>query len=260
MVNYCIDCEGKVSSGATRCWKCDLVYRTTPEYRQRQACSTKQGWERDGHRRQAQSEKLKGAHARGCYDGVYNEGRQQKIRGAWVRGDFDGVFDSDEFRSKMSKIKKRHWQEGVYEGIQIDREKHSAAVSASWTPARRQAQSKITKQRWADGIMDDVFLSPTSIELEVVTALDDLNISHQSQYRPDGYSRIYDELVYPNTLLEIQGDYFHSEEHFPGIQERDAEKAQWAEDNGYNLVVIWEHEIKERGAWLIIAEAFYATV
>jgi len=36
----------------------------------------------------------------------------------------------------------------------------------------------------------------------------------------------------------------------------DAEKAQWAEENGYELMEIWEHEIKERGAWAIIAQTF----
>ena len=68
-----------------------------------------------------------------------------------------------------------------------------------------------------------------------------------------------DEFVPPHTLIEIQGGYFHSEEHFPGIRERDAEKAQWAKDNGYELLAIWEHEIKERGAQAIIAQAFALT-
>ena len=41
----------------------------------------------------------------------------------------------------------------------------------------------------------------------------------------------------------------------PEQQKRDAEKAQWAEENGYKLIVIWEHEIKKQGAWAIVTQA-----
>lgn len=96
--------------------------------------------------------------------------------------------------------------------------------------------------------------SPTSIELAVAAALDICGIEHQAQFRPDGYGRIYDEFVQPNILIEAHGDYFHSEQYFPGIEKRDIEKKMWAEENGYRLVIIWEREIKEQGAWSLVHE------
>jgi len=109
------------------------------------------------------------------------------------------------------------------------------------------------KRAWARGDFDGVFQSPTSIELQVAAALDIMGIEHQPQYRPDGYGCVYDELVPPDILIEIHGDYWHGDT-FPEQQQRDAAKAQWAEDNGFELVTIWEHEINEFGAWALVME------
>ena len=109
------------------------------------------------------------------------------------------------------------------------------------------------KAAWERGAWDGVFQSPTSIEVAVSEALNALGIEHVSQYRPDGYSRVYDEFIPPDVLIEVQGDYWHNR---PGAGEKDAEKAAWAAENGYQLVAIWEHEIVERGgAMALVLEA-----
>ena len=96
-----------------------------------------------------------------------------------------------------------------------------------------------------------MFQSPTSIEVAVSEALDELGIEHEPQYRPDGYSRVYDELVPPDVLIEVNGDYWHS---FDEKQRSDAEKAAWAHANGYYLVIIWEHEMHKAGALELVSE------
>jgi len=101
------------------------------------------------------------------------------------------------------------------------------------------------KKRWADGCYDGVFLSPTSIEVDVSDALDLLGIPHKSQFRPKGYTRIFDEFVYPNILIELQGDYWHS---LPHTRRRDAEKATWAIQQGYCFLEFWECDIRNIGA------------
>ena len=106
-------------------------------------------------------------------------------------------------------------------------------------------------RRWQEGVYDGVFRSPTSIELETAEALLELEIKHEREWRPDGYSRIYDFLVPPHVLIEVQGDYWHS---LPERREADAEKAKWAEANGYKLVELWEHEIHEYGALELVSE------
>lgn len=89
------------------------------------------------------------------------------------------------------------------------------------------------------------FSPPTSIEIETSEALDGLEIEHESQYRPAGCRWTFDEFVPPGVLVEVQGDYWHSQER---TRRTDAWKARWATEHGFVLVVLWEHEIRELGA------------
>jgi len=182
--------------------------------------------------------------------------KQMKRR--WDEGEFD-----DEWQKKVSRAREIAWENGLYDS-EDTRRKYSEALKETWNKGLlddlhneewRKKMAEITKAHWEEGVFDGVFQSPTSIELQVATALDICGVEHQSQYRPDGYSRPFDEFIPPNTLIEIQGDYWHGPER-PKQQKRDTQKAQWAVENGYELIVIWEHEIKERGAWAIIAERF----
>jgi len=141
------------------------------------------------------------------------------------------------------EIPRRRWAER--------RRKHAETTKANWDKGVYSRHSEAIKIARARGAYDGVFQSPTSIEIAVSEALDTLNIEHEPQYRPDGYSRIYDEFIPPGMLVEVQGDYWHSSDE---AQERDAEKATWARDNGYHLVVIWEHEIHNRGALELVKE------
>ena len=192
----------------------------------------------DSSKRDSRSVATLAAHARGCFDG-----NSEAMKAAWVRGCYDERHISDEAKRRQAEGIKAAWARGDFDGI--------------FTEERRRKASRSVKLAWERGDFDDrkiVCQSPTSIEVQIAAALDIMGIEHQPQYRPEGYSRIYDEFIPSHTLLEIQGGYFHSEEHFPGVQKRDAEKAQWAEDNGYELIVIWEHEIKKYGAWALVLE------
>lgn len=163
--------------------------------------------------------------------------RTVAARAAWRCGAYDNRF-TDDYRQKLSKATKAAWKRGDFD-------------NEEW----RRKQSEATKARWERGDMDDIFQSPTSIELQVAAALDIMGIEHTPQYRPEGYSCIFDEFVLPNILIEVQGDYWHGDQ-CPDNQRRDAEKAQWAKDNDFELIEIWEHEIKEQGAWSIIAQIY----
>ena len=141
------------------------------------------------------------------------------------------------------------------------RQKQSENLRAAYDPttprgkALRRKTSENLRAAWANGVYDRALPPSTSIEIAVSVAFDILDIEHKPQYRPDGYSRVYDEFVPPNVLIEVQGDYWHS---LDETQKRDAEKAAWACDNGYHLVVIWEHEIHEVGAIELVKERVLA--
>jgi G:T-mismatch repair DNA endonuclease (very short patch repair protein) len=92
---------------------------------------------------------------------------------------------------------------------------------------------------------------PTSIELQIAHALEEMGIEHESQYRPTGCSYVFDEFIAPNILVEIQGDYWHN---LPKGRKRDAKKKAWAINSGYDFVVIWEHDIKECAAMSLVKE------
>jgi len=89
----------------------------------------------------------------------------------------------------------------------------------------------------------------TSIEVALYEALSELDLPYEEQFSPDGYSKIYDAIIFPDILVEIHGDYWHS---LPTALINDEEKLAWAHDNNYRLVVIWEHEISEFGIGQLI--------
>ncbi len=270
--NYCVDCGASITYRSTRCHSCaskkcwaDGVF-DNDEYRYKQASDTKRRWERgvyDGVHteewRQRNSEAVKAAHKRGAYGKEWRQKKSQAMIAAHKRGELFGK----EHRRRLSEAMARRWASGDMDGI-FGREEHrrtkSESAKLAWARGAygkewRRKQSEATKKCWARGDYDGVFQSPTSIELKVAAALDIMSICHTSQYRPDGCSYIYDEFVPSSTLMEVHGDYWHGA-NFPESQQRDIKKAQWAEENGFQLITIWEHEIKRLGAWAIIARAF----
>lgn len=221
--NHCIDCGAEISRRATRC----------------HSCAAKERWSRGDYNAGTYSTK------------EYHRKKSEAARRAWERGDHDG----------HPKAVRTAWKDGAYDNIFDDeyRRRHSEAMRAAWergdydNPETRRKMGETTKASWERGDYDGVFQSPTSIELQIIAALDIMGIDHQSQFRPDGISWVYDEFVPPNMLIEVQGTYWHS---LPKNQERDAEKARWAEGHGYKLIEIWDTEIEQHGAWSIVAQLF----
>ncbi|HUW11450.1 MAG TPA: hypothetical protein VM537_17085 [Anaerolineae bacterium] len=174
------------------------------------------------------------------------------------------VFDSATSKGRELRRRASEFQKAFYDPTtsagRMHRQKQSETSKAAWArgafdgEACRQKMSEASKAAWARGAMDGALPLATSIEIAVSVALDILGIEHEPQYRPDGHSRVYDEFVPLDVLIEVHGDYWHSSDE---AQERDAEKAAWARDNGYHLVVIWEHEIDEVGALDLVSERVF---
>lgn len=137
-------------------------------------------------------------------------------------------------------------------------------VKSGCPTCKARAFGERSRAMWASGHFDGVFKSPTSIELAIAAALNALGVEHTSRFRPDDYNRPYDEFVPPNVLIEIQGDFWHANPLFYADKElyeaqqrnqhRDVEKAAWASDHGYYLIVIWQNEINEHGAEHLVKE------
>lgn len=84
--------------------------------------------------------------------------------------------------------------------------------------------------------------------------LDKLGVVYQTQYKAESIGRYYDFYCpASNTLLEIDGDYYHSYgllyEQMSPMQKKnrrvDEQKDKWAREHGINLIRIWEHDINK---------------
>lgn len=176
---------------------------------------------------------------------IRSQKHSERMKKAWAGGKYKEAHSSLEFRERQAQKTRENWGKGIWDDPDCIA-KRAAKIS----------------EAWAAGRYDGVFLSPTSIEIATRKALDQLKIKHESQYRPSGYSCVFDEFVPPNSFIEIHGDYWHGyPKMFPVLNEtqkehiaRDVKKAKWAFENGYDLIVIWEHEIKEHGALAILEE------
>lgn len=121
----------------------------------------------------------------------------------------------------------------------------------TWDNKARKKLSIAIKKRHAEGRYAGTFQSPTSIEIAVDKALDELNLPHTPEYVIPGRGYRYDQLVHPNTFIEVQGDYWHSSEK---VIANDAQKAKWASQNGYRVIPIWEHEIRAQDTKQLVIE------
>jgi very-short-patch-repair endonuclease len=84
--------------------------------------------------------------------------------------------------------------------------------------------------------------------------LDKLGIVYQTQFKAESIGRYYDFYCpASNTLLEIDGDYYHSYgllyEQMSPMQKKnkrvDEQKDKWAREHNINLIRIWEHDINK---------------
>ena len=84
--------------------------------------------------------------------------------------------------------------------------------------------------------------------------LDKLGIVYQTQFKAESIGRYYDFYCpASNTIIEIDGDYFHSfgllYEQMSPMQKKnkrvDEQKDKWAKEHGINLIRIWEHDINK---------------
>ena len=259
MANYCIDCGAEISDQGTRC----------------RSCTNKWRWEHgtyDNNRRSSPNYCLD-CGVEICDEATRCPSCARKY--CWMRGDFDnqrsppnycvdcGVEIGIHSIRCVSCNNRWRWRFGDL-GSEVCRHKRSEAIKAAY---RRGAYDGVFDEEWrcrlseamkaarARGCYDGVFQSPTGIELQVAAALDIFGIEHIPQYRPENCRWSFDEFVPPKTLIEVQGDYWHGPKR-PEQQRRDVEKAQWAKENDYELIEIWEHDIEEQGAWALVAQEF----
>lgn len=158
---------------------------------------------------------------------------------------------TEERRCALSKRTKKSWDESPERKRML-----SEKQKEYWTEERRKESSDRMKKRWANGVYDDVSFSTgraTSIEIATRNTLKTLSMEYVEQWSPPDLRRRYDFcLPFRKILIEVHGDHFHNYNHFPAQFTSDKEKRVWAEENGYDLIVIWEHDINRMNTEFLV--------
>lgn len=192
------------------------------------------------------------------------EGVSKASKEMWANPEFRArmkvLHATPEFRAAMARDNQKVW-------TPASRQKFSETLRRLWadpnsvfnSPEYKAKKSASAKQQWAKGLCDDVFDSTSAYEVLVAHALDNLGVRYQQQYRPAGYYRLYDfHIPVHNVLMEVDGNFWHHSEWAIkyGIPERDAEKEQWALDNGYGFVRLGEDVVLNDNLQSLLEECF----
>lgn len=201
---YCIDCGSKIDKRSNR----------------RRSCSAKAKWVNSKFRERMSGE----MHPN------WSGGKVEKYCiDCGKRISYQSV---ERCNSCSTKIK---WQNPEF------RKKNKGNTRHKNTKETKEKMRKSNKQNWQKGVYDGVFMSPTKPEKRIMQTLKDSQIDYIFQFRPENYSMIYDFYIpNMNLLIEFDGVYWHSLEK---VKERDREKTQYANKNGYNLLRFNENNL-----------------
>jgi G:T-mismatch repair DNA endonuclease (very short patch repair protein) len=107
-------------------------------------------------------------------------------------------------------------------------------------------------------------ISPTSIEVDAYRALDELGIAYKPQHRLGSF--VIDALIEDRKIaVEVQGDYWHcnptkypngpqDEKQRRGV-EKDKRRFEWLKSKGYQVIELWESDIRSVGAKALLEKA-----
>ena len=129
-------------------------------------------------------------------------------------------------------------------------EEHKAKLRAYWNSDEgKQRRSRIVRTALAKLSPDQMarrvahireYYGPTRIEQAMQAELERRGIRFEAQYPIVPYSADF-YLPEWNAVLECDGDYWHS---LPEHQARDQERDTCLRAQGYQVVRVWEHDIK----------------
>jgi len=163
-----------------------------------------------------------------------------------------------EHLEEMSERSLAMWQDPDY------RERGLEHIYNNFIPAWREwinipENRQAIAERAALQAQRGFYNQPSSLEILVQVALDNLGITYIQQYIPEGYYRVYD-LYLPdyNLLIEVDGYFWHASEWAlaNGQDIIDVEKDTFAIDNGYGIIRFSEKDLMDFGAETLVHNLF----
>ena len=144
---------------------------------------------------------------------------------------------------KLSEVSRKNISEAI-KGIKYpNRKKMSTEAKKSFCKAQKNRWGKVPKEerivildKW---IKSSCGVKSSSIEKAICKVLDLLNIEYETQYRVGNwFIDIY--ISSKNLIIECNGEYWHN---LPRVKNRDKRLEDYAKNNGYKILWLWEKEI-----------------
>lgn len=188
----------------------------------------------------------------GSYEKFLSEHREMMLTGfEEYKTDIERMRDTTEKIQATCTKKYGHSNFGQGEAARAKSMKSRKELIATWDYEERLSRTDIARTAVCSRGGYE-----SSIEKRVQHCLVELDINFVKHFHAWHYN--YDLLVEGTLLIEIQGDMWHA---FPGkykatdlimgkllasdIWKKDAKKKKVAEENGYRVIYIWEHEIRK---------------
>jgi hypothetical protein len=159
----------------------------------------------------------------------------------WIQRAADDPF----IKKARSLAMKQAWKETP----ELFKGSIEAILRVTQTPEFRLAKSKILKQLWDEGkIKAPTTLGrgkpPTSLEIIVAAEVAKHGVVYLTRFSAGRYEL---DIFVPEFNLDIEadGEYWHSDEFFPGRSEHDARRDAALQAEGYTVLRLSEKEIKD---------------
>ena len=198
---------------------------------------------------------LSGHHSRleGHWGDLKSEKRVKAISEArkqrFTSGEYDYIKDAIKNRDSVELGKKI--SKGA-KGVPKPKPK-GFGVGRKHSEETKDKMSITAKEKWKNGDIGHRIYYTSKLEKTFANILDLLCIKYTISFYAKEIKAFYDfYLPESNTIIEVDGDFWHCNPiKFPLPKyesqkknlERDKQKNQWAQDNGYKLLRFWENDI-----------------
>ena len=108
--------------------------------------------------------------------------------------------------------------------------------------------SPVSVKKWREKIfgtkenMVNTYLNKSTAEMDFEDILKEMGLAFIYQYKVKKWKVDY-SLGF-NLLVEVNGEYWHKK--LENVKEKDKRKRKEIEDEGYNLLTVWEKELKNK--------------
>lgn len=166
-----------------------------------------------------------------------------------------GIILSPRIRQNISKGVLKRWAKMTREErieyckpmIEAGRNSHTLESIQKQAQTLKEYWSEIPKEERVEYMLKATRASqkanPSSIEKAIWKELDKLSIEYKTQISFNNGKFIVDIYVPAQKLIiECNGDYWHN---LPCKKERDKKLKEYAKNNDYGLVELWEHDIRK---------------